>query len=201
MFTMDIGQDYARSFVGRVATIDVDTLNRLYAEMEAEALAAFRAHGVQPEGVVLKRTAELRYVGQFHEVETDVANGLLTREAVAAAGERFAKKHEELYTFAMPWKAVEILTLRLKALMPNAPFAPLQVEQGVADPVAARKRRRTCRFNGRDVDTQVYDGEKLLAGNVITGSAIIEETTTTVVIPETYVCSVDKFRNYVLTRR
>ena len=30
---------------------------------------------------------------------------------------------------------------------------------------------------------------------------IIEETTTTVVIPEAYVCSVDKYKNYVLTRR
>ena len=30
--------------------------------------------------------------------------------------------------------------------------------------------------------------------------AIIEETTTTVVIPATFVCSVDKYKNYVLTR-
>ena len=50
-------------------------------------------------------------------------------------------------------------------------------------------------------DTPVYDGEKILAHNVIPGPAIIEETTTTVVIPEAYVCSVDKYKNYVLTRR
>jgi N-methylhydantoinase A/oxoprolinase/acetone carboxylase beta subunit len=41
----------------------------------------------------------------------------------------------------------------------------------------------------------------VLAGNVITGPAIIEETTTTVVIPEAFVCSVDKYKNYILTRR
>jgi N-methylhydantoinase A/oxoprolinase/acetone carboxylase beta subunit len=35
---------------------------------------------------------------------------------------------------------------------------------------------------------------------VIPGPAIIEETTTTVVIPEAYVCLVDKYKNYVLTR-
>ena len=100
----------------------------------------------------------------------------------------------------MPWKAVEILTLRLKASTPNAPFALPQVEQGGADPKGALKRRRTCRFNGRDIDTPVYDGEKVLAGNVIPGPAVIEETTTTVVIPVTYVCSVDKYKNYILTR-
>jgi N-methylhydantoinase A len=200
MFAMDIGQDYARSFVGRTNNIDLDTINRVYAELEAEAQTAFKQHGVLPDKVILKRSADLRYIGQFHEVEVDMAGGKITREAVDATAAGFTRKHEELYTFAMPWKAVEILTLRLKATTPNAPFALPQVAKGDADPKPALKRRRTCRFNGRDVDTPIYDGEKVLAGNVISGPAIIEETTTTVVIPAAYVCSVDKYKNYILTR-
>jgi N-methylhydantoinase A len=200
MFAMDIGQDYARSYVGRAEVVDVDALNRVYREMEAEALASFRAHRVEPENVLFKRTADLRYVGQFHEVEVDIASDTLTRETIDAAAAEFARKHEELFTFSMPWKAVEILTLRLKASTPNAPFSLPQVEQGTADPAGAFKRRRMCRFDGRDIDTPIYDGEKVLAGNIITGPAVIEETTTTVVIPETYVCSVDRYKNYVLTR-
>lgn len=199
MFAMDIGQDYARSFVSRVANINLEALNRVYEDLEAEAMAAFRAHRVDPKDVVLKRTADMRYVGQFHEVETDLANGKLTQQNVDTAAADFAAKHEELYTFSMPWKAVQILTLRLKASTPNAPFALPLAEQGGADPKGALKRRRSCRFNGRDVDTPVYDGEKVLAGNIIPGPAIVEETTTTVVIPETYVCSVDKYKNYILT--
>ncbi|HXX09401.1 MAG TPA: hydantoinase/oxoprolinase family protein [Pseudolabrys sp.] len=200
MFAMDIGQDYARSFVSRCANADIEGINRVYDALEAEALTAFKQHGVPPDKVILKRSADLRYVGQFHEVEVDMAGGKITREAVDAAAAGFARKHEELYTFAMPWKAVEILTLRLKATTPNAPFALPQVAKGDADPKPALKRRRTCRFEGRDVDTPIYDGEKVLAGNVISGPAIIEETTTTVVIPQAYVCSVDKYKNYILTR-
>jgi len=60
-------------------------------------------------------------------------------------------------------------------------------------------RTEADHFNGHDIDTPVYDGEKVLAGNVIDGPAIIEKTTTTVVIPATFVCSVDKYKNYVLT--
>jgi len=200
MFAMDIGQDYARSFVSRVASIDLDALNRAYQEMEAEASRSFRAHGIDAKDVVLKRTADMRYLGQFHEVEAEMPNGKLGRKDVDGAADFFARKHQELYTFAMPWKAAEILTLRLKASTPNAPFSLPQVAQGGADPAAALKRRRTCRFNGQDVDTRVYDGEKVVAGNVIAGPAIIEETTTTVVIPATFACSVDKYKNYVLTR-
>ena len=40
-----------------------------------------------------------------------------------------------------------------------------------------------------------------MAVNIISGRAIIEETTTTVVIPEAYICSVDKYKNYILARR
>ena len=122
-------------------------------------------------------------------------------ESSAAAWSQADALREEMYTFAMTWKAVEILTLRLKATTPKAPFALPEVGAGDKDPKSALKRRRTCRFNGKDVDTPVYDGEKILARNVISGPAIIEETTTTVVIPEAYVCSVDKYKNYVLTRR
>jgi len=200
MFAMDIGQDYARSFVGRVASIDLDALNRVYDDMEAEAAASFRSHGVDVKDVVFKRTADMRYLGQFHEVEADMPTGKLVRKDVDGAADFFARKHQELYTFAMPWKPVEILTLRLKASTPNAPFALPRVAEGDADPSKALKRRRTCRFNGQDVDTPVYDGEKVIAGNVISGPAIIEETTTTVVIPAVFVCAVDKYKNYVLTR-
>jgi N-methylhydantoinase A len=200
MFAMDIGQDYARSFVTRAANPDLEGLNRIYAEIETEALAAFKQHGIPMDKIILKRSADLRYFGQFHEVEVDIAGGKITRETTEAAAAAFTHKHEELYTFAMPWKPVELLTLRLKASTPNVPFNLPHVAKGDADPKHAFKRRRTCRFNGRDLDTPVYDGEKVLAGNVISGPAIIEETTTTVVIPEAYVCSVDKYKNYILTR-
>jgi N-methylhydantoinase A len=201
MFAMDIGQDYARSFVGRAASVDCQALTGVYQEMEAEALESFRAHGVAPEHVVLKRTADMRYVGQFHEVEIEMESGTISRQAVGAAAAAFARKHEDLYTFAMPWKAVEILTLRLKASTPNVPLSIPEVASSRADPSAAIKRRRVCRFDGRDVDTPVYDGEKMLAGFAITGPAIIEETTTTVVIPMRFECSVDKYKNYVLVQR
>ncbi len=46
----------------------------------------------------------------------------------------------------------------------------------------------------------IYDGERLRAGDHFVGPAIIEETTTTVVIPVRYDCTVDAYRNYVLTR-
>jgi N-methylhydantoinase A len=113
MFAMDIGQDYARSFVSRASDVDLAALNRVYEELQAEALASFKSHGVAPGDVTFRRSLDMRYVGQFHEVEADMANG--SDPAATRCHRRlFGRRHEELYIFSMPWKPVEILTLRVK---------------------------------------------------------------------------------------
>jgi N-methylhydantoinase A len=201
MFAMDLGQDYARSFVARAGSVDVTGMNKLFTEMEGEALAAFAAIGAPRDRVRLARTAEMRYVGQFHEVETEVPGGTLSAAQVDATVQGFHQQHNALYTFAMPGKAVELLTLRVKATVPNAPFHLRALGDGPADAAAALKRRRPCRFDGTVVDTPIYDGEKLLAGNVIAGPAVIEETTTTVVIPAGFRCSVDTAKTYTIARQ
>ena len=201
MFAMDIGRNYARSYISRADSIDLEKVNRLFQEMEQDALGAFRSMGVSPERVVFTRTADMRYTGQFHEVEVEVATGKFSPKDLESALQNFHQKHEDLYTFNMHWKGVEFLTFRLRATAPKAPFHLRQIRSGGPETSAALKRHRSCWFNGREVNTPVYDGDKLLAENQISGPAIIEENTTTVVIPESFSCSVDQWKNYVLTRR
>jgi N-methylhydantoinase A len=199
MFAMDIGRDYARSYPVRADRIDPETVNRLYEEMEANAYAAFKAMGVAKKSVTINRSADMRYVGQFHEVEVDAASGNVNDKWVSKILDAFHKQHENLFRFSMPYQS-EFLTFRVKATAPKAPFELKKIGIGTADASAALKRRRTCIFEGKTVDTPVYDGDKLQAKNVIDGPAIIEEATTTVVIPEGYSCRVDEFKNYVLSR-
>jgi len=89
MFAMDLGRDYARSYVARAASVDLLTMNQLYSAMEREALEAFRAMGVSGGAVTLRRTADLRYIGQFHEVETEMDGGELTRKHIDDTVEAF----------------------------------------------------------------------------------------------------------------
>lgn len=200
MFAMDVGRNYARSYISRYGQLDVDRVNTLYEEMAAEAVAGFAAMGVPPDAVTFHRTADLRYVGQFHEVEVEVPGGTLTAESIDEAVANFHARHEDLYTFNMPFQTVEFLTFRLRATTPKAAFELRRIEGGGGDASRAIKRTRTCRFDGRDVDTPVYDGAILRAGDRFDGPAIVEETTTTVVIPTRYGCNVDEYRNYVLSR-
>ena len=208
MFAMDVGRNYARSYICGAKNIDIEKVNRLYGEMEAEAVAGFRANGIAPEQVVFRRSAEMRYGGQFHEVEVELmgsasspqGGAAFTAQQLEATVNEFHRQHEKLYTFRMPWKAAEFLTFRLRATAPRAPFHLRQIEEGGPDGASAIKRRRRCWFDGQEVDTPVYDGARLLAGARFSGPAIIEETTTTVVVPARFDCAVDQWKNYLLTR-
>jgi N-methylhydantoinase A len=66
------------------------------------------------------------------------------------------------------------------------------------DPIRALKRKRPVFFKelGGFVETPCYDGDKLQHGNTMTGPAIIEEKTTTLVVPPKARIRVDRFGNY-----
>ncbi len=198
MFAMDVGRNYARSYIVRAAQLDLERVNQHYEDMRKEAADGFESLGVKPEDGVFHRTAEIRYIGQYHEVEVDVPEGVLTAEDIEKAISDFHDRHKELYTFNMHWKGVEFLTFRLRATAPKKPIQMQTSELGGKDASAALKSRRLAWFDGKQLETPVYDGAKLIAGNLIEGPAIIEETTTTVVVPVSYRCTVDNLRGYQL---
>jgi N-methylhydantoinase A len=199
MLAMDIGRNYARAYVARAAELDIARVQGLYNDMEREALAGFNRLDVSRRDGVFERTAELRYIGQFHEVEVVVPNGELTPDAIREVIENFHRKHEQLYTFNMRWKGVEFLTFRVKAVVPQASFELSRVPKTKGKASPAVKRRRSCWFDGKQVDTPVFDGQKLRSGHVVHGPAIVEELTTTVVVPIGCTLRVDDWRNYLLT--
>jgi N-methylhydantoinase A len=201
MFAMDVGRNLARSYIARAEELDLERVNGLYADMERDAIDGFAQLGVAVDQVTFHRTADLRYRGQFHEVEVEFPVGTVGPGAVQEAIANLHRRHKELYTFNMPWQGVQFLTFRLRATTPRAAFELQRVDEVGDTAEAALKRTRACRWQGRDVETRVYDGAALRAGHHFDGPAIIEETTTTVVIPPRYACHVDQYRNYVLTRR
>jgi N-methylhydantoinase A len=80
MFAMDPGEDFVRAFVARNTNVDLGEMTRLFEDMEKEARASFRESGIPEKQLTFKRTADMRYVGQFHEVETEVPAGKLKQK-------------------------------------------------------------------------------------------------------------------------
>ena len=204
MLNMDVGRDFARSLIVRKSLLDLKRVNALYVEMESEARAALAEIGFKESDALFRRSIEMRYVGQFHEVEVfEVPNGAIGATELEGIIEAFHKRHKDLFTFNMPGREVEFLNLGVKATARQERLRLAEIPRATGDASRALKRRRPILWElsrGYE-ETPVYDGTKLACGHKIPGPAIIEEPATTVVIPASYDCAVDGVKNYILSRR
>jgi N-methylhydantoinase A len=200
MFAMDLGLEYARSCARTQDRLDFAEINGLYAEMRRQADADFARIGIATAQLSYHPTVEMRYAGQFHEVEIDMPHGELNAESLAALLKNFHAKYERMYTYSMPWRAAEFLTFRLKVTAPARPLAMAASKKTAAGVAAARRGFRRCLFDGQAqrVDTPVYDWERLAPGHTLAGPALIDDTTTTVLVAPGFSCEVDAYRNLLL---
>ncbi len=197
----DFSQDYVRSCGKRLANLDLAVVNALYAEMEEEGRQVLRQSGARDSQISFVRTADLRYVGQFHEVEVETVKGPFTAEAAVALEHAFHAKHEQTFAFAMPGRTIEVVYLRVRAMAATAPVSLRTIESGEESPTAAaRKSVRRCFLGPYQHwrELAVYAADELLAGNVIEGPALIEETGSTILVPADAEARVDAHGNYLI---
>jgi len=199
MFFLDIGRDYVRSHLARADKADTALINQLYGDMAAEALGDVAAFHVASKDLVVEKSAEVRYQGQYHVLEIKLPDHEITEEDIRDLEKRFHVLHEELFTFSLPWVPLEMINLRVTAKIDSDKVPIPRLALGTADPALALLETRECSFESKRLSVPVYDGEKLKAGNVVRGPAIIQEPTVTTVIPTRSVCTVDAFGNYVIT--
>jgi N-methylhydantoinase A len=197
MLESDLKHDYVRTMWAPFDALDLGELNRVFNDMEAKARQTLSSEGFAPDRVVVERGLDPRYLGQHHEVTVTVPEGPINQETLAEIARRFHQAHERLYLYSEPESPLESINVRLTAtgLIPKTPLATWPM--GGAAAGHAIKATRPVYF-GTWLDTPIYDGDKLLAGNRIEGPAIIEEVTTTVAIFPADRAEVDRLGNVVI---
>lgn len=199
MFFLDIGRDYVRSNLARSDRAELGVINRLFKDMAEEALKDVEAFNVTMDDLILEKSAEMRYQGQYHVLEVKLPEHEITEEDLRELETRFHALHEELFTFSLPWVPMELISLRLTAKITShkLPMKTMPLES--ADASKALSRLKDCHFDNQCSSTPVYDGLKLKAGNIIRGNALVQEPTATTVIPANNTLRVDAFGNYIIT--
>jgi N-methylhydantoinase A len=198
MLLSDLKHDYVRTLSGDFATLDKGKVRALYHEMSKEAFETLSREGV-PEGhVTLSYAVDLKYVGQFHEVTLPFKS---PSDNFAQLQADFAAQHKKLYGYNLPGQAVEALHWRLTALG-RTERPPGFGEARSAGKIRVRPdKRRSVVFDGREIETDVYEGKGLGARMAFNGPAIVEEATTTIVVPPGWRIAVNRFGDYEMSRR
>jgi N-methylhydantoinase A len=174
---MDLRHDLERFFYSPLADTDPDQLEQRYRALEEEGRALLTREGIALTAVRLKRTAQMRYVGQSYEVLTPIPDRIgLTLDEVRA---NFHKAHQREYGVASEEFEPAFVSLGVTALgvvaghgMGDTQAVPASARKGDTGNVI--KGEREVIFDGKAVRTALYDAATLRPGHKIEGPAIIE---------------------------
>ena len=199
MLISDLKHDYVRTYATDIDQVDTGAVSALFKDMAATARATLTSESVPADRIDIKYSADLRYIGQFNEVEVALADGTqLTDKSVEDLSAAFHLKHDSLYGYSMPDAGVELINLRITARGKTEKPAQERHEKGAVDPDHALLGARDAWFAGDFVDTPVYEGLKLANGNRVSGPAIIVQPTTTIIVPPDFELLCDEYNNYLM---
>ncbi|WGF89115.1 hydantoinase B/oxoprolinase family protein [Marinivivus vitaminiproducens] len=161
---------------------DAPAVNGVLAELEAEGRARLAEAGIAAADVTVERSADMRLVGQMHEIAVALPDGALGRDSLPAMHRAFAQAYERRYTSLYQGARIEAISFRVRCVGP-VPELSLEGAAGGGAPAAKVKGTRRARFEEGEVEAVVYDRYALAPGDTIEGPAIVEERESTTILP------------------
>jgi N-methylhydantoinase A len=193
MLQTDIRHDVVRSFYRPVAELGDADVERVLAELLAEAADSLATEGIGADDHYFVRTADMRYVGQEYTVNV-LIDGTVDLGAVDAA---FHDSHRVRYGHATPGAPVEFVNLRVAGFGSVAASAtPFQPPSEALDPVAHTRR---AVFDGAEQDAVVLHRDRLRPGDAYEGPVVVEEQSSTTVVPPGHSMTIDDLGNLLIT--
>ncbi|MFN8496367.1 MAG: hydantoinase/oxoprolinase family protein [Anaerolineae bacterium] len=194
--------DFARTFVARLSPATLAELDRAFAELEAEGRATLAAAGVPEDEMQFLRSADLRHIGQGHEIVVPLPGGELADVSIEEQVKpSFYEIYEGIYGHAHRHLELEIMTCRLTATGPRPRIEMTRVECDPTSTERAVKGERLAYFAslGGFVPTPVYDRYALRAGATFAGPAIVEERDSTAVVGPNATATIDEYLNLLVS--
>jgi N-methylhydantoinase A len=191
--------DFVRSAYSRLDQLDWGFANRLLDEMAEEGRGVLERSGLSAEQISYKRSADIRYVGQGHEVAVMLPDGVLSAEHLSRVSKLFNDAYRALYGREGPDVPLEVINWRVVASGPR-PELNLKLPTNRRREGNARRGFRRAYFPepGEYVETAVYDRYALDVGMEFIGPGIVEERESTLIVGARGKARVDERLNIVV---
>ncbi len=205
MLLSDLKHDFVRSYHTGFSeeSIDEERFFELLSELGREGASVLSSEGIPPERRSFRFSLDLRYVGQYHEVNVEVDGEDVRSLHAERIRRRFHSEHDRLYGYDLEREGteVELVNLRMSAVglteKPQFREEPFQGE----DPSSCLKSERPVFLPDEwgYASVPVYDGNRMGHGHRLAGPAIIEQVNTTIFVPPGWTLACDPFGSYVLS--
>jgi N-methylhydantoinase A len=206
----DVVKDYSRTVLWRVSgEIPHERLKQEFAALEKQAARIFKQEG-WPGKPGHDKSVDVRYRGQGYELSIPLSKNLL---------KEFEREHQRRYGYIHPNREVELVTLRLRAVVKTPQPGITAAHAGgtphlgkiarVGTGTLARPGRATlgspsplkaaALFNRKKLKTKIYSRDNLHPGKKYSGPVIITEYSATTVVPPGKRFHLDRASSLIIT--
>ncbi len=194
----DVVHDAMRTYTVALDEADPDRVESLLREMVRDLAEDLERQGVGEGQRRFELGADMRYTGQFHVIDVPVSEVAVDRRSFEEMARAFHREHQRLFTYQLPDEPLELVNLRVRAVgVLERPVAP-RLAPGEAGAALLGTRPVYFGEEGGRVGCPIYDRAGLGAGASLTGPAILEETTSTTLVPPGCTASVDGYGNILI---
>jgi N-methylhydantoinase A len=189
--------DGQRAYIAPASRADLSAIGGIYDALYEQAAAELGAAGFERSSLRISRSLGLCYPGQTFDLAVPLTE--ISAAGLARAVTEFHDRHEKLRTFAVRDEEPVIRVVRLQtvAALSKPPLPGCAAASGSLDRALAGRRK--VYFDGRFVDTPIYSGDRLGAGDRLEGPAVIEEKLTTLVLYPGHRAELTERGEYVVT--
>ena len=193
----DIAYHLVQTYKRLLTELDAGEFKETLGRLETSAQEGLMAEGETATQIILQRAVDLRYAGQSSELTLPIVNADIGQpQFFHTLGERFAADHERTYGHRAPDDPIEIVNIRLTALIPTAKSQFSSFQSRNSQSLIPNRR---CYF-GREtgwLEVPVLSREGL-GSEPESGPFIIEEYDTTILVPPRCTAQRDEWGNIVI---
>ncbi len=191
--------DFVRSAYSRLDRLDWRLANHLLEQMAEEGREILEGSGLPRVQISYQRLADMRYMGQGHEVSVRLPGEALQEDHLPQMTAAFKATYRDLYGREGPEVPLEIINWRVIACGPKPALTfQLPGRESASGNVQKGSRRAFFPECGGYVATPVYDRYRLTPGTKLDGPAIVEERESTLVVGARGRAHVDEGLNLVV---
>ncbi len=203
MTVTDVRHDHSEPLYALTSGVDPAAINALFDRLETEARRRLHHDGFEDGQIRIERSVDARYPNQVHELTMPIGSAPPFSTADLHALEAsFHAEHESRFTYALTDLSIECLHWRVTAIgtMSTGSREPADsstVDAGVTDTLTHGRRDVFLAGEGM-LPFDIYATDTLLSGVIITGPAILQAPTTTVLVSKGDILTVRPDRSYVI---
>ncbi len=195
-----IAFEVVRSRPQTLSGLELDNLQELFEQMQAEALAVVRQAAPKAE-LNMRCQAYMRYRGQGHELALDLPQDFHQHPDREVLRRLFEAEYTRLYSRPISGVEIEIMswTLNLASLAPDQTVSRGTLGERCLPSPAQQQSLLLCDTGERRM-VPIYQRAELQPGDRIAGPALISEAQTTTVLGQTWRARLDADGSIILER-